>query len=891
MAMADSPVALAGSSFPASGRLRAMSLAAALAAVTVSAGLVAAQDAAAPPAPAAAAAPDAADLSAALDTLVERLEAARVEHDIPGMAIGIVADGEPVLLRGFGTTSVDGGRPVDADTLFAIGSSTKSMTGVLCSMLVEDGRMSWDDPVRRYVPNFRLFDEEADAQVNVRDLLVHDLGVMRTDLLWYGGGASWDEILDAFATAEPVGDFRGSFNYQNIAYAAAGRAAASAAGAPSWDAVLEDRLLEPLGMEDAGTSIDMLRSDAAARGHARSDEDAAYQVVPPRPLPIIGPAGAVNAHVRDMCRYLSFLLARGVAEDGTRLLSEEAVEALWNEYNEIAPGTGYGLGWMLRDHAGRRLVEHGGNIDRYAATMALLPDDGLGFVLLTNSSMSPLQGSSIPMVFDALLEARDGAGEAVASTEDVAPMLGEYAAPFLGEDVMVTALERDGGLALDVPGQMVFALDAPDDEGMRSFRGFPIRVQFVRRNGDVVGAANDRGGNAAPGDDAADVVELRLYQGPMTFELPRDGYAPEPEIPLGTLAGRLGRYTLDEAGVTLTVQIARNRLAVDVPGEMLYELRPPDEEGWWDFRVTDAIRLRFEAADGTVMKGLPDPGETPPVALTLDSRGNLATFARADDDVPLSSGDEVMERILAAHGAEAYDALAASSGGMTIRAETRLPNQGLTASVAMAFGEDGRMTEHVDFGVFGTMIRQYEADGGTAGGTLSTIEEVAAAPAVAARATSPLAPVASWRTDVARVEVVGRVAGPAKHADAAEVADESEGGEADEGDGAEPAEAADGADAEGGSRLELRLVFHDDVAERLSPARVLVEEATGRVLEITVESPVPGLGRVRSVRRFADHREVLGVLVPFTITDESMIMGAATTTVEAVEAGVATPAG
>src|SRR5262245_8058559 len=143
-----------------------------------------------------------------LERLCEQLEKQRDASHVPGFAIAIVKDDQVVLLRGFGLSDVEQTRPVTEDTIFAIGSTTKAFTATLIGMLIDEGKMSWDDHPRKHLPDFALKDATANEQATIRDLLCHRTGLTGTDLLWYGGGATRAEILAAVASAEPTKPFR-----------------------------------------------------------------------------------------------------------------------------------------------------------------------------------------------------------------------------------------------------------------------------------------------------------------------------------------------------------------------------------------------------------------------------------------------------------------------------------------------------------------------------------------------------------------------------------------------------------------------------------------------------------------------------------------------------------
>jgi len=230
-----------------------------------------------------------------LDRLCEQLEQQREALHIPGMAIAVVKDDTIILSRGFGVRDVEKGLPATDETLFAIGSTTKAFTATLIGMLVGEGKMAWNDSPRMFLPDFRLNDETADEQVQIRDLLSHRTGLGNTDLLWASGNASREEILSTVAHAELMAPFRTKFQYNNVMFLAAGQCAAIAAGS-EWDVLLSQRILKPLNMNSTTTSFSDAQNDPLlSKGYEWDRAKAEFRYKPMRNLVNIAPAGAINS--------------------------------------------------------------------------------------------------------------------------------------------------------------------------------------------------------------------------------------------------------------------------------------------------------------------------------------------------------------------------------------------------------------------------------------------------------------------------------------------------------------------------------------------------------------------------------------------------------------------
>jgi CubicO group peptidase (beta-lactamase class C family) len=312
---------------------------------------------------------------------------------VPGMAVAVVANREAVYLKGFGVKETGGREPVTADTLFAIGSTTKAFTTTAMAMLVDDGKMGWDDPVRKHVEFFHLQDPLADANVTLRDLVAHRTGLAGHDLLWYGSPWGREELIRRVAHLKPAHPFRSAYEYQNLTYLTAGHAVGLAAKT-TWEQVIQDRIFTPLGMTGANlTTAAAAKAPDHASPHQR--KKGKVEVVPWRNLDNIAPAGAINAGVRDLSKWARFQLGDGTWE-GKRLVSAASLAETHTPQTVMPMGEGervaypetlqmsYGMGWVIQDYRGHGLVWHNGKIDGFQAQVTLVPRDKLAVVVLTN---------------------------------------------------------------------------------------------------------------------------------------------------------------------------------------------------------------------------------------------------------------------------------------------------------------------------------------------------------------------------------------------------------------------------------------------------------------------------------------------------------------------------
>ncbi|HEX4612837.1 MAG TPA: serine hydrolase [Urbifossiella sp.] len=314
---------------------------------------------------------------------------------VPGAALAVVRGDEVVVLKGYGHRSLGRPDPVTPDTVFPLASCTKPFTALLLATLADDGRLGWDDAVRRHLPDFRLSVPEADAAVTVRDLLCHRTGVGGNDMLWYHAPWGVDSLVWKIRKLPPEYPFRGGFQYSSLMYMAAGRAAAECGGRP-WDVLLKARVTDPLGMRAvAFTSTGIPASADRAGGH-QIGKGGGAEPMPAYPMPEANPAGSVHATARDLAAFLRFLVAGGAGPDGKQLVRRETFAELIRPQNTIPlegsaramnPDTeqlGYGLGWVVCDHRGKRVVAHGGMIDGFRVQITFLPDEKLGIAVLNN---------------------------------------------------------------------------------------------------------------------------------------------------------------------------------------------------------------------------------------------------------------------------------------------------------------------------------------------------------------------------------------------------------------------------------------------------------------------------------------------------------------------------
>ncbi len=334
-----------------------------------------------------------------LKALEEYIEKARKDWEIPGLAIAIVKNDTVIYQKGFGVTDIVKKNPVDENTLFAIASNSKAFTAAALAVLVDEKKVSWDDKVTQHLPYFQLQDECASKEMMIRDLLSHRSGLktFSGDLLWFGSNISREEIVRRARFIKPSYSFRSKYGYQNIMFVAAGEIIPAVSG-KTWDEFVKDRFLQPLGMNRTTAFYkDLSGATNVAQPHVRWKGN--MQVVPYLNYDNSGSAAALNSSVSDMTRWIRMQLNKGTL-NGKMYFSEDQHREMWMPHmlNPMSKGAeklwpnkhfqAYGLGWAMFDYHGRKVLNHGGGLEGMISQVVMVPEENLGFVVLTNTDNS-----------------------------------------------------------------------------------------------------------------------------------------------------------------------------------------------------------------------------------------------------------------------------------------------------------------------------------------------------------------------------------------------------------------------------------------------------------------------------------------------------------------------
>jgi CubicO group peptidase (beta-lactamase class C family) len=470
---------------------------------------------------------------AAIDAIVQPFLTA---FETPGVAVAIVRPGAPAFVKGYGVRTLGKPAPVDAHTRFGIASHSKAFTAAALALLVDAGKLGWEDPVVKHLPEFRMWDPAVTSMMTVRDLLVHRSGLPlgAGDLMFFPAGSHVAaDVLKALPYLKPARGFRAGYDYDNILYIVAGILIERVAGMP-WDKFVETRLFAPLGMADAVGSRASLTTDNVAGRHARLGPPVRgvgrQEVVQPDEGKMVDAAGGINASVTDMAKWLQVQLAQGKLPDGKQLWSPTQAKEMWKPQTITASSDGptadnparailqaYALGWFVQDYRGLRLIQHSGGLSGQVTYTGLLPSRGIGVSVFSNVE----EGVSAAIrnaILDRLIDApafdwvgsyrsrmKSQTDEALASVEggvDKAPAgapslplaayAGRYRDPWYG-DVVVTT--KGGKLWIDFTPTPVFksVLEpwGPDAFRTRFARdaGEDAVVRFEIKDGKVAGVS------------------------------------------------------------------------------------------------------------------------------------------------------------------------------------------------------------------------------------------------------------------------------------------------------------------------------------------------------------------------------------------------------------------
>ncbi|MBD0260817.1 MAG: beta-lactamase family protein, partial [Cytophagales bacterium] len=346
------------------------------------------------------------------DSLDRYVTRGMADWQIPGLAVAVVKDGKVVCLKGYGVREASRPDRVDENTLFMIGSNTKAFTATALALLEGEKKLSLDDKVRKWLPAFTLHDTLAAREANLRDLLSHRVGMktFQGDFMYWTSDLTRREVMQKFGALPPAYGFRAWYGYCNAAFLVAGEVIPAAAGVP-WETFVKERILTPLGMDRTR----MLAAELASEGNLAASHTLVQGKLTKIPHPNIdnlAPAGSMSSSARELTHWLRMQLDSGRFE-GREVIPFAALQSTRTAHTIVSSQKSpffprhfslYGLGWFLQDYDGRQVITHTGGVNGFVTLTAVVPEERLGIVVLTNTDANAFYQALYYQLLDAYLE-------------------------------------------------------------------------------------------------------------------------------------------------------------------------------------------------------------------------------------------------------------------------------------------------------------------------------------------------------------------------------------------------------------------------------------------------------------------------------------------------------
>lgn len=329
---------------------------------------------------------------AELDDIVSKTQST---FNVPGIAVAIVKDGKVVLSKGYGVTNIKTQQKVDGNTLFGIASNSKAFTSAALAILVDEGKINWDDKVKKYLPEFKMYNSYVTEEFTIRDLLTHKsgLGLGAGDLMIWPDGHNFTpkDIVKNIQYLKPVSGFRTKYDYDNLLYVIAGEVVAKVSG-KSWCDFVEERIMKPIGMQNSAASWSRLK-DTSNTIVPHVPTDGKLEVIARYKNSIFDAAAGLYSSTNDLSKWLITQMNKGKFGNNQQLFSEKQHKEMWtpqtilperNSYPYKTNFRAYGLGWQLTDYNGYLQVSHTGGLDGIVTQTIMIPEIQLGIIVLTN---------------------------------------------------------------------------------------------------------------------------------------------------------------------------------------------------------------------------------------------------------------------------------------------------------------------------------------------------------------------------------------------------------------------------------------------------------------------------------------------------------------------------
>lgn len=528
--------------------------------------------------------------------------------DVPGLAIAIVADGEVIFAKGYGKRYVKLDLAMTPNTIMPIGSITKSFTTLAMGMLVDEGKLAWDTPVRDYLTEFRTATTAHSEKLTPRDLVTHRSGLPPHDLSWYHNPElSRKDLVTRLASLPPDDELRSRYQYNNLMYTAAGYLVEQLTG-KTWEDTVKSRIFTPLGMHrSVFTYLRGQRDADHARPYRYDEQTQSLIEIPFRDPATMGPAGSILSSANELSRWMLLHLNRGKVGE-TQLLEPTTMQELHTPRIPIplmlgqpeASPARYGLGWIIDSYRGHERVHHGGHIDGFSAELAIFPRDGIGVVVLANADGTQLPAVVRDHAVDRILQlpAKDWNAEALARRARVREVekqaraqwdatrrtgtnpshpLDDYVGEYANDAYGVLKIENAGAGLQATYNRIVTPLQHWHYDvwnGLRNEKDPTFENMKYTFRTDVAGNIG--------------AVEAPFESGvpPVIFRRRADAKLTDP----GYLAQFAGEYTSGTQKVFVTIR--GSQLLMTIGDQQPYVLEP-DLHGWFNVSGLSGFRVRF----------------------------------------------------------------------------------------------------------------------------------------------------------------------------------------------------------------------------------------------------------------------------------------------------------
>jgi CubicO group peptidase (beta-lactamase class C family) len=553
---------------------------------------------------------------AGIDTFVNKV---LKDWHAAGCAIAVVEKNKVIYAKGFGYRDWEKKIPATENTQFAIGSCSKAFTSSLLGMLVKEGKLDLDKPVQNYLPELRFYNDYLTNNITARDMMCHRTGLPRHDLSWYGSSSPRDSLLYRIRFLEPSAALRERWQYNNFMFLAQGVLAEKLYG-KRWEALVKEKLLDPLGMGRSNFSVNDMQKDTSFTYGYREVKDSVvkmeYMNIDP-----IGPAGSINSSVKDMANWVITWI-NGGKFNGKEILPASYVSQATSSQMVVSGGTpskdvpdvylsNYGFGWFLSSYRGHYRVDHGGNIDGFSANTCFFPADSIGIVVLMNQNGSAVPGIIRNTIMDKMLGLpyRNWSKlqkDAVARSRAAAAMQRK------GTDSLNRKLNTKPSHDLtaytgvyEYPGYSRMNVFMDKDTLWLNYNKFNRLIYLRHYHYDVFEALSK---DAPPEEQGGDGNKIRFItnnKGEIgSFETQMDAAVkditftrvpPALELTKTELQQYVGDYEL--SGVTAKIYIrGENTLMLLVPGQPDYEMVPTKKHEF-DFKTLKGFSVKFKVND------------------------------------------------------------------------------------------------------------------------------------------------------------------------------------------------------------------------------------------------------------------------------------------------------